>query len=273
MRPWTKSSAAMEPTAPDPGRPRLDTELVRRGLARSRTQARARIDAGRVRIDGRTATRASERVGPSALIEAEPEAYVSRAAYKLVGALDDLGLELAGHALDAGSSTGGFTQVLLERGCDPVTAVDVGTGQLAPVVRADPRVTVHEQTNLRNLTLAHLGGRRVDLTVADLSFISLTVLLPVLTAVTDESGQLLLLVKPQFEVGRNRLGPGGVVRSARLHREAVATVLAGADELGWPAHGAAASGLPGAGGNREFFVLLRRGSPGSPVDLDRLVGL
>jgi 23S rRNA (cytidine1920-2'-O)/16S rRNA (cytidine1409-2'-O)-methyltransferase len=262
----------MGPTAPD-GRPlRLDTELVRRGLARSRTQAQSLIATGRVRVEGRTTTRASLRVDPSTPIEAEPETYVSRAAHKLIGALDDLRLDLVGRALDAGSSTGGFTQVLLERGCRHVTAVDVGTNQLAPVLRADSRVTLHEQTNLRALTLAHVGGRPVDVTVADLSFISLTLLMPVLTAVTDRSGQLLLLVKPQFEVGRERLGPGGVVRSAQLHREAVAAVLDRAGELGWPAHGAAASRLPGADGNREFFVLLRSSPPEAPVDLQRLVG-
>jgi len=268
----TESSVEMGPPVPDPGPPRLDTELVRRGLARSRTQARSLIDAGRVQVDGRAVTKASARVESSTLIEAESETYVSRAAYKLMGALDDLGIELAGRALDAGSSTGGFTQVLLERGCGQVIAVDVGTDQLAPVLRADPRVTVHEQTNLRGLTLAHVGGRPVDVTVADLSFISLTVVLPVLTAMTDRCGLVLALVKPQFEVGRSRLGPGGVVRSARLHRAAVAAVLGRADELGWPAHGATASRLPGADGNREFFVLLRPAPPEHSVDLDRLVG-
>ena len=268
----TKSSVEMGPPAPDPGPPRLDTELVRRGLARSRNQARSLIDAGRVQVDGRAVTKASARVDSSTLIEAESETYVSRAAYKLIGALDDLGVRLAGRALDAGSSTGGFTQVLLERGCRHVTAVDVGTDQLAPVLRADPRVTVHERTNLRSLTVAHVGGRPVDVTVADLSFISLTVVLPVLTAMTDRCGQVLALVKPQFEVGRSRLGPGGVVRSAELHRTAVAAVLDRADELGWPAHGATASRLPGADGNREFFVLLRPTPPERPVDLDGLVG-
>ena len=207
MRSSTEFSVAMGPTTPDPGPPRLDTELVRRGLARSRTQARTLIDAGRVQVDGRPAGKASARVDADTRIAAEPERYVSRAAYKLIGALDDLRLDLGGRALDAGSSTGGFTQVLLERGCRHVTAVDVGTEQLDPVLRADPRVAVFEQTNLRGLTLAHLGHRPVEVTVADLSFISLTLVLPVLTALTDPSGQLLLLVKPQFEVGRNPAGP------------------------------------------------------------------
>ncbi len=147
-----------------------------------------------------------------------PDHYVSRAAHKLVGALDDLGLVVGGRALDAGASTGGFTQVLLERGCREVVAVDVGTDQLAPSLRADPRVRVHEQTNLRDLSLDHVARQPVDLSVADVSFISLTLLIAPLAAVTDPAGTMLVMVKPQFEVGRSRLGKGGVVRDPPLHR-------------------------------------------------------
>jgi 23S rRNA (cytidine1920-2'-O)/16S rRNA (cytidine1409-2'-O)-methyltransferase len=206
-------------------------------------------------------------VAPDAVLTAETDPYVSRAAHKLLGALDDLGLVVAGRALDAGSSTGGFTQVLLERGCAPLYAVDVGTGQLAEPLRRDPRVVVHEQTNLRDLGLHHVGGEPVDLTVADVSFISLTLLVAPLTAVTARSGQILLMVKPQFEVGRERLGRGGVVRSPELQREAVAAVVSAAGASGWYPHAVRPSRLPGPAGNREFFVLLRASPPAWPVDV------
>jgi 23S rRNA (cytidine1920-2'-O)/16S rRNA (cytidine1409-2'-O)-methyltransferase len=209
-------------------------------------------------VDGVVARRAATRVNPAAVLEASADHYVSRAAHKLAGALDDLGLAVPGRALDAGASTGGFTQVLLERGCRQVIAVDVGTDQLAERLRDDPRVRSLPQTNLRGLTLAHLDGMPVDLVVADVSFISLTLLIAPLVGVTAPAGELLLLVKPQFEVGRERLGPSGVVRDERLRRQAVAGVVAAAEEHDWTAAAVIPSRIPGASGNTELFVLLRR---------------
>jgi 23S rRNA (cytidine1920-2'-O)/16S rRNA (cytidine1409-2'-O)-methyltransferase len=194
-------------------------------------------------------------------LEAATDRYVSRAAAKLTGALDHLGLEVHGRAVDAGASTGGFTQVLLERGCRRVYAVDVGTDQLAATVRADPRVHVWEQTNLRDLTLSHVEDQPVDLVVADVSFISLVLLVAPLASVTRADGSLLLMVKPQFEVGRERLGKNGVVRSAADRAQAVQAVVAAARPLGWYAHRIAASRLLGPAGNAEYFVLLRRSTP------------
>ena len=247
---------------------RLDRLLLTHGLARSRSQAQAMVAAGDVRVDGVVVTKASALVPDGAALTATTDPYVSRAAHKLIGALDDLGLAVGGRALDAGSSTGGFTQVLLERGCAPVYAVDVGTDQLVPALRADPRVVVREQTNLRDLTPAHVDGVPVDLVVADVSFISLTLLVAPLAAVTRPGGRLLLMVKPQFEVGRERLGRGGVVREPTLHREAVATVLAAAAEQGWHGLAVRPSRLPGPAGNREFFVLLGDVPPARPPDVD-----
>ena len=237
---------------------RLDLALVRLRLARSRSQAQALIAAGRVSVDGVVVARPAANVAFGAQIVARPDRYVSRAAHKLLGALDDLDLRPAGRALDAGASTGGFTQVLLERGCTKVYAVDVGTDQLAEPVRADPRVRVWERTNLRDLTLDHLDGVQVDLVVADVSFISLTLLLEPLSAVTAADGALLLMVKPQFEVGRERLGKGGLVRDPALQQEAVDGVVAAAEPYRWQPEGRVRSRLPGASGNLEFFVLLRR---------------
>ncbi len=246
---------------------RLDLALVRRGLATSRTQAQALIAARAVAVNGVIITRPAERVSDTDVVAAEPEPYVSRGAYKLIGALDDLALDVTGRrALDAGASTGGFTQVLLERGCLEVTAVDVGSGQLDPRIRADERVRVWERTNLRGLTLEHVGQRRVDLVVADVSFISLTLLIEPLSAVLSAEGELLVMIKPQFEVGREHLGRGGVVRSRELQLQAVSAVLAAAGANNWHLHGLVPSRLPGATGNREFFALLRRTVPAEPVD-------
>jgi 23S rRNA (cytidine1920-2'-O)/16S rRNA (cytidine1409-2'-O)-methyltransferase len=251
---------------------RLDRALVERGLARSRGQAQELIRAGRVSLDGRTALKASDLVGDTDVIEARSDPYVSRGAHKLAGALDDLGLVPAGRALDAGSSTGGFTQVLLERGVEQVHAVDVGTDQLASSLRADPRVHVHEQTSVRDLTLEHVDGRPVDLVVADLSFISLRKVLDRFDAVTAADGTWLLMVKPQFEVGRAALGAGGVVRDPVLHRQAVDDVSAAAAALGWHVQAVVASRLPGPAGNEEFFLHLRRGpsSDATPTGAPRV---
>jgi len=235
---------------------RLDVALAARGLARSRTHARELIDSGRVLINGRPAGKASSTVGDHDHLElTESDPYVSRAAYKLLGALDDLDVVVPRTALDAGASTGGFTQVLLERGCEQVIALDVGHDQLDPLLRGDPRVINREGTNLRDLEPALIGGRTVELVVADVSFISLTLLLGPLVSVLTTGGRLLTMIKPQFEVGRQLLGKGGVVRSPALREHAVRTVIAAAAELGWQPVAAAVSRLPGPAGNVEYFVL------------------
>lgn len=251
---------------------RLDKIVAERGLARSRAAASELIRAGRVRVNDQVARRPSTPVTPSDAIDVDSDPYVSRAAHKLAGALTELQLDVTGcRALDAGASTGGFTQVLLQAGVRQVTAVDVGSGQLAPEVRDDPRVITYEHLNVRDLTLEHVGHRPVDLVVGDLSFISLVLVLPALVSVVDEHGTLLLMVKPQFEVGRERLGDGGVVRDPSLHADALRSVIGAAADLGWQAYALVPSRLPGPAGNREFFVLLRRGGPPTPVDVSACV--
>ncbi|HEX8487596.1 MAG TPA: TlyA family RNA methyltransferase [Propionibacteriaceae bacterium] len=250
---------------------RLDRELVRRGLAPSRSRAQQQIAAGLVQVNGEVVSKAAEQVGPADQVSTTADPYVSRAAHKLLGALDDLGFEVAGRALDAGASTGGFTQVLLERGCSSVYAVDVGTAQLADALRDDPRVTVWEQTNLREVELRHVGGEPVDLVVADVSFISLVLLVERLGALTHRDGRLLLMVKPQFEVGRELLGKGGVVRSPEQHRRAVAAVTAEAGRHGWHVQQVVRSRLPGPAGNLEYFVLLAAQPADVEPDLDAVI--
>ncbi len=242
---------------------RVDRELVRRGLARSRSHAQSMIGSSGVRVNGQVVTRAAEAVAVTDRLDVIGDHYLSRAAHKLLGALDDLDLEVAGQrALDAGASTGGFTQVLLERGCREVIAVDVGTHQLAAELRNDPRVRVWERTNLRDLQLHHVDGERVELVVADVSFISLTMILDPLLSVTRTDGRLLLMIKPQFEVGRTALGKGGVVRSAALRQQAVDRVVAAAAGRGWPVQAVVPSRLPGPAGTVEFFALLARSVQG-----------
>ena len=248
---------------------RLDAELVRRRLARSRDHARGLIEAGRVTIDGSRASKPATRVATSAALvvreDADDPDYVSRGGHKLAGVLAAFtprGLRVAGRlALDAGASTGGFTDVLLRAGAAGVIAVDVGYGQLAWSLRADERVTVKDRTNVRELTLAAIGGRPVDLVVGDLSFIPLGLVLPALLRCAAPDADLVLMVKPQFEVGRERLGSGGVVRSATLREEAVLGVGRRAAELGLGALGVTASPLPGPSGNVEYFLWLRAGAP------------
>lgn len=237
---------------------RLDHALVLRGLARSRSQAAEAVRAGRVSVNGRAARKPSSPVADSDVIESTgSDPYVSRAAHKLLAALDDSGLAVAGRVLDAGASTGGFTQVLLERGASVVHAVDVGHDQLVASVRNDPRVRVHEGRNLRDLTLDQLDGEPVDLIVADVSFISLRLLLNPLLAVLRPSGRALLLVKPQFEVGRGGLDSRGVVRDDNIRQRCVDEVAGDAAKLGWAQEWRGASGTPGASGNVEYFLLLR----------------
>jgi 23S rRNA (cytidine1920-2'-O)/16S rRNA (cytidine1409-2'-O)-methyltransferase len=242
-------------------RARLDAELVRRGLARSRQQAAELIEQGRVAVHGVPAGKAATVVGrdvPVTVRDTGERRWASRGAHKLLGALDEFGVDVADRrCLDAGASTGGFTDVLLDRGAAEVVAVDVGYGQLVWRVRSDERVRVHDRTNVRALAPDTIGGT-VDLAVADLSFISLRTVLPALVACTADGGELLPMVKPQFEVGRERLGAGGVVRDPQLRRAALVEVAAAARALGLVLRGAVASPLPGPSGNVEFFLRLTR---------------
>src|SRR5271169_3450656 len=201
-----------------PRRARVDAELVRRGLARSRQQAAELIGAGRVRIDGLPAVKPGTAVAvTAALTVADGErGWVSRGAHKLIGALDAFGIAVEGRrCLDAGASTGGFTEVLLDRGAHEVVAVDVGYGQLAWSLRSDPRVVVVERTNARELTPDLIGGP-VEAIVADLSFISLATVLPALTGCASHDADIVPMVKPQFEVGKGQVGAGGVVQDPEL---------------------------------------------------------
>lgn len=258
-------------------RARLDVELVRRGLARSRDHAAELVAQGRVRVGGTMAIKPATGVDMDTplLVRAkddEPE-WVSRGARKLLGALDGLqgGPVVAGRrCLDAGASTGGFTDVLLHRGAREVVAVDVGYGQLAWALRTDRRVRVHDRTNVRTLRPQDIGGT-VELTVADLSFISLRLVLPALVACTTPDGDLLPMVKPQFEVGRERLGAGGVVRDPMLRAQAVLDVVAAAAGVGLRLVDATASPVPGPSGNVEYFVWLRRGAADPSCPAEELV--
>ncbi|MFI1886766.1 TlyA family RNA methyltransferase [Streptomyces jumonjinensis] len=261
-------------------RRRLDAELVRRSLARSREHAAQLIAAGRVTVGGNVATKSATQVETSAAVvvasdDSDPE-YVSRGGHKLAGALaafTPLGLSVAGRrALDAGASTGGFTDVLLRAGAAQVVAVDVGYGQLAWSLQSDERVIVKDRTNVRELTLEAIDGAPVDLVVGDLSFIPLGLVLPALVRCAAPDADLVLMVKPQFEVGKERLGSGGVVRSPELRKEAVVTVAGQAAALGLGVLGVTASPLPGPSGNVEYFLWLRAGAPGlDPADVDRAV--
>lgn len=246
---------------------RLDAELVRRGLARSRDHGAELIASGRVSVNGQPATKAATAVTVDAdlVVRADPDRpdYVSRGGHKLAGALDaftPLGLVVEGRrCLDAGASTGGFTDVLLRAGAAEVVAVDVGYGQLAWSLQSDERVTVHDRTNIRELT-PYLVGGAVDLVVGDLSFISLRLVLDALIAVTRTEGDLVLMVKPQFEVGRERLGKGGVVRDSGHRADAVVGIAAESDRRGWGAVAVTTSPLPGPAGNVEYFLWLRHGA-------------
>lgn len=253
-------------------RARVDAELVRRGLARSRQQAAELIGAGRVSIDGMPAAKPATAIAVTAALRVEGDderSWVSRGAHKLIGALDAFGLSVDGRrCLDAGASTGGFTEVLLDRGAREVAAVDVGYGQLAWSLRTDPRVVVHERLNVRELTADAIGGL-VDLVVADLSFISLATVLPALTSCASVNADIVPMVKPQFEVGKDRVGAGGVVSDPELRADAVLAVAHRAAELAWHTVGVTASPLPGPSGNVEFFLHLRA-TTDSPLQGDLL---
>jgi 23S rRNA (cytidine1920-2'-O)/16S rRNA (cytidine1409-2'-O)-methyltransferase len=244
---------------------RLDAELVRRGLARSREQAAELIAGGRVAVGGQRAAKAASQVSLDAAITVEQPAgepdYVSRGGHKLAGALAAFpDLAVAGRrCLDAGASTGGFTDVLLRAGAAHVVAADVGYGQLAWSLRTDERVTVLDRVNVRSLEPAQVAPPP-DLVVGDLSFISLTLVIPALVACAAPDADFVLMVKPQFEVGRDKVG-GGVVRDPAVRAAAVAAVAAAAGQSGLGVRGVTASPLPGPSGNVEYFLWLRRGAP------------
>ncbi len=250
-------------------RMRLDTELVRRGLARSREQAAELIAAGRVAVGGQAVAKAATQVGQDAAITIADPAngpdYASRGGRKLEGALAAFAdLAVAGRrCLDAGASTGGFTDVLLRAGAAHVTAVDVGYGQLAWSLRSDPRVSVLDRVNVRQLTPEQVAPGP-GLVTADLSFISLTLVLPALAACAAPDADFVLLVKPQFEVGKGNVGAGGVVKDPALRAAAVESVAAAALQAGLGVAGIVASPLPGPAGNVEYFLWLRRAAP--PLD-------
>jgi 23S rRNA (cytidine1920-2'-O)/16S rRNA (cytidine1409-2'-O)-methyltransferase len=249
-----------------PAKPRLDELLVARGLAPTRARAQALILAGRVLVADVPVEKAGTRIAPDAAvrIRGEDRRFVSRGGEKLAGALEDLAVDPAGRVcLDVGASTGGFTDCLLQRGAARVVAVDVGYGQLHPTLRQDPRVRVLERTHVKDLDPARLGlapGERVSLVTADVSFISLRLVLPHLVRLAP-GAELLVLVKPQFEVGKGRVGKGGVVKDDALRAEAVGGVREVGEALGLEAAGTAESRLPGPSGNREVFLRLRPAAP------------
>jgi 23S rRNA (cytidine1920-2'-O)/16S rRNA (cytidine1409-2'-O)-methyltransferase len=245
-------------------RKRLDVLLVERGLAESRAQAQALVMAGRVAGH----SKAGEQVEEDAeLVVERPPQYVSRGGEKLAHALDELGVDVAGRdALDVGASTGGFTDVLLQRGAARVVALDVGRGQLHERLRSDPRVTVLDQTNARHVTELPFAP---ELVTCDVSFISVRTALPPVLTLALSGWEALVLVKPQFEAGRERVGKGGVVRDPDVQRSVLREVAEAA--LAWPAQtvGVVDSGLPGPKGNREFFLhLVHRADPTLPDHLD-----
>lgn len=243
-------------------RPRLDVLLVERGLAPSRERARALVIAGSVRVNGTTISKPGTPVDPAATVTVDTpdHPYVGRGALKLAHALDTFNVTVRGRrALDIGASTGGFTQVLLERGAEIVVAVDVGHGQLDWTLRNDPRVAVRERVNARALTTEHLPeqAQPIDLVTIDVSFISLRHILPALPPLLARDADIVALVKPQFEAGRAEIGKGGIVRDETVHARVVEEVTASAHALGLTRVGFTESPITGMEGNREFFIHLR----------------
>ena len=242
--------------------PRLDALLVDRGLARSRERAKAMVAEGRVRVSGLIATKPSAKVAADAIVESEGEghAYVSRGALKLIAGLDAFTIDPANRTcLDLGASTGGFSQVLLERGAAHVFAVDVGRDQLAPEVAADPRVTNLEATHAKDLTPA-LISQPPSLLVCDVSFISVTKALPPVFPLLADRAEAVILIKPQFEVGRSRIGKGGIVKDiASLPHWVSGTILPWFREQGWTVRGCMFSPITGGDGNTEFLLGAHRG--------------
>jgi 23S rRNA (cytidine1920-2'-O)/16S rRNA (cytidine1409-2'-O)-methyltransferase len=248
----------MKPTQTTGGRSRLDELLVRRGLFATRSRARDAIERGTVTVGGMAATKPGLPVTDDAAIAVDDPArrYVSRAALKLIAGLDAFAVDPSGcTALDIGASTGGFTQVLLERGAARVVALDVGHGQLDPALRADPRVTVIEGLNARDLGEEYLGGRQPDLLVSDVSFISLTLALPPALRLAAPGAVGIFLVKPQFEAGREAIGKGGLLRDPDDAPRVAERLREWLDAVpGWSATGLVASPIEGGDGNREFLL-------------------
>jgi 23S rRNA (cytidine1920-2'-O)/16S rRNA (cytidine1409-2'-O)-methyltransferase len=242
---------------------RLDALLVERGLAASRERARALILAGDVRVNGRPITKAGTAVARDAelTVSVPDHPYVGRGGLKLAHALDTFTIPVAGrHALDIGASTGGFTDVLLQRGAARVVALDVGHGQLDWKIRSDPRVDVIERVNARALTAGDLPAPAVfDIVTVDVSFISLRLILPVVPPLLRATADVVVLVKPQFEAGRSEVGKGGIVRDAAVHARVVDEIAAAADALGLRRAGLTESPIAGMEGNREFLLHLRWG--------------
>lgn len=233
---------------------RLDQFMVREGLARTRSQAREAILRGAVRLNGETARRASQPVPEGAAVEAEADPLASRAGHKLAAALDHFAIDVTGRrALDVGASTGGFTDVLLRRGAEAVAAVDVGRAQLAPHIAADPRVAVLDGMNARHLVAGDLPFAP-DLAVMDLSFISLTLVLPAVLPLALPGARLVALIKPQFEVGRAAIGKGGIVRDEAAVEAAIARVSAAVAHGGFEVDGVIGSPIAGGDGNREYLL-------------------
>jgi 23S rRNA (cytidine1920-2'-O)/16S rRNA (cytidine1409-2'-O)-methyltransferase len=252
---------------------RLDVWLAENGLADSREKAQALVMAGRVSVDGAPATKPGARVRESSAVVVAPgPAHVGRGALKLAGALDVFAVDPRGRtAVDIGASTGGFTETLLARGARVVYAVDVGRGQLHEKLRADPRVIVRERTNARALSSRDVP-EPCRLAVVDVSFISVARILPALRGILEPGADAVVLVKPQFEVGRRDVGRGGIVRDPDLHRAAVRAAATSAQAAGFAVRGACPSPVPGMEGNREFFLhLVAGGPPASPAELEALV--
>ncbi|HVM40429.1 MAG TPA: TlyA family RNA methyltransferase [Acidimicrobiia bacterium] len=255
-------------------RRRLDVELVRRRIVTSRAKAVSAIEEGHVLVSGAVADKPARLVAPGEpieLVEAQP--YVSRGGFKLAGALDRFGLDVAGRwCIDVGSSTGGFTDCLLQRGAAHVVALDVGRGQLDWSLRQDSRVTVVEGVNVRRAGVDDVGGRRADVVTADLSFISLTTVAGALVDLAAEGADLVLLVKPQFEAGRADVGKGGIVRDPAIHRRVLAEHLRAFSNSGLTFAGLAPSSIRGSGGNVEFVAWWRHGgaAPGN-VDAEAAI--
>ena len=249
-------------------RRRVDRELVRRGLVASREEAQRVIELRRVQVDGAPVAKPATLVRPDQhlIVGGPPPRFVSRGGEKLAGALERFGVDPAGRrVLDAGISTGGFSDCLLQAGAASVVGVDVGYGQLAERLRRDGRIELRERTNVRHLTLDDVGGAPVDLLVADLSFISLTTVLPVLLPLLRSEGDAILLVKPQFEVGRARVGRGGIVRDPAAWADAVGAVCDVAAAEGRPVTDVMPSPIRGTEGNVEFLVHVGPERPAGPA--------
>lgn len=238
-------------------RQRLDTELVRRQLVTSRGEATELIAAGRILVNGAIASKPAHQVDPgdAVVVSGPPARFVSRGGEKLDAALEVCGIDVSGcRVLDAGASTGGFTDCVLQRGATHVVALDVGHGQLHPKIREDRRVTVIERCNVRDMTVEDIGGE-VDVVVADLSFISLTLVVPALIGVCRPGSELVLLVKPQFEVGRRDVSKGkGIISDPELHQAACDGVSKSCEEAGATVHQIIESPITGAEGNKEFLL-------------------